>query len=364
MMLSGLEQAEREIGQMFGGRGVVLTGRGTSAITLALRSLEEKGEVLVPALVCPDVLYGVIYSGFAPRLVDVSSSDFDINPRSLEEKMTSRTRAIIAVHLFGHQCDLKSLYEVAQRRSVRVIEDSAQSVGGKYEGKLLGSFGDVTVLSFGGQKILDGGGGGAVISDDSSLLKRVREIQAGFPGRPSPATEILMRAVYLAVYSVAQRTRPISARASTALLGAMPSMLKKAYLIGPKNLDTRRIQDSLSRLNAEKELRVRNAMTYRALLTHPQVTHPPVVQDPNYYKYSVLVGNPRLRDKLVSELKARGFKASSLYWPIDAFLGPPDHTGLPNSHYVGSRIVNFPVEPRITTKEVKACATAALEILG
>jgi perosamine synthetase len=154
----------------------IATSNGTAALHLALKSLDiGKGdEVLVPTLTFAATANAVIYCNAEPVFVDSHPEYWCMDPYGLEEKITSRTKAIIPVHLYGHPCDMDPIMEVAEAHDLYVVEDAAEAHGALYKGKKVGTFGDISCYSFYGNKIITTGEGGICITNDEILRNKMR----------------------------------------------------------------------------------------------------------------------------------------------------------------------------------------------
>ena len=144
---------EEEWGNKFGYKHNAAMNSGTSADIAACASLESRGaqpgdEIISPALAFVAVGNSIRAAGFKPVFVDVEPTTMNINPDKIEEKITSKTRAIMAVHTMGKPCDMDSIMEIAKNHNLAVIEDSCESHGAQYKGKYIGSFGDIATFSF------------------------------------------------------------------------------------------------------------------------------------------------------------------------------------------------------------------------
>ncbi len=149
---------------------------GTAALHLAMLALGiGKGdEVIVPDLTFVATANSVAYTGARPVLADVSPDTWTIDPTCVEDAVTPHTKAIIAVHLYGHPCDMERILEIAREKDIKVIEDAAEAHGAKYRGQRVGALGDVGCFSFYGNKIITTGEGGMVVTNDPRLDSRVR----------------------------------------------------------------------------------------------------------------------------------------------------------------------------------------------
>lgn len=171
---------------------VVATVNGTSALQLALKAVGvEKGdEVLMPALSFVATANAASYLGAIPHFVESESEQLGVCPRALEnylkEKMQvsdgvcrnlgskRRVKALVVMHTFGHIGKMKALREICDGFGLALVEDAAEAVGSECDGHHAGHWGDVTALSFNGNKIITTGGGGAVLCHDESMAARVR----------------------------------------------------------------------------------------------------------------------------------------------------------------------------------------------
>jgi perosamine synthetase len=157
----------------------VACSSGTTAIHVALEALGigPGDEVIVPDFNLIVGVTTVMQTGARPVLVDVDAATWCIDPSRIEEKVTDRTRAILAVHMYGHPCDMDPIMAVARRHGLKVIEDAAEAHGAEYKGRRVGSLADAACFSFYGNKIITTGEGGMVMTDDADLAARVRMLR-------------------------------------------------------------------------------------------------------------------------------------------------------------------------------------------
>ncbi|HLN53759.1 MAG TPA: DegT/DnrJ/EryC1/StrS family aminotransferase [Lentimicrobium sp.] len=151
------------------------TCNATVALHLALLALGigANDEVIVPTLTYIASVNAVTYTGAKPVFADSDPITWQIDPREIRKKITSRTKAIIAVHIYGHPCDMDEIKDIARYYNIAVIEDSAESFGSQYKGRFTGSIGDIGVFSFFGNKTITTGEGGMVVSNNKKLIEKV-----------------------------------------------------------------------------------------------------------------------------------------------------------------------------------------------
>ncbi len=154
-------------------------GNGTDAIEIAIEALNfPKGsEIIIPANSFVASAEAVTRTGHKIVFCDANSDDYTINLEDVKKRITPNTAAIMAVHLYGHPCDMDPLLELAQQHNLKIIEDCAQAHGAEYKGKRVGAIGDVGCFSFYPGKNLGAyGDGGAIVSNNSELIKLCRMI--------------------------------------------------------------------------------------------------------------------------------------------------------------------------------------------
>lgn len=169
---------EREFAEYCGVKYCIGCGNGLDAITAILKGygIGAGDEVIVPAHTFIATALAVSYAGAEPVLVDVESGSFNINAELVELAITPRTKAIIAVHLYGQTSDMDKLYVVAKKHGIKLIEDAAQAHGAQYGNLKAGSLATAAAFSFYPGKNLGAlGDGGAVVTNDAELAAKVRE---------------------------------------------------------------------------------------------------------------------------------------------------------------------------------------------
>ncbi len=157
----------------------VCTSNGTTALHLALVALNigPGDEVIVPDLTFAATINAVLYVGATPVIVDVEKDRWTISPTEIRKTITDKTKAIIPVHVYGQPCDMDSIMEIAHEFDLKVIEDCAEAHGASIHGKKVGSFGDIGIFSFFGNKIITTGEGGMCVSNSAEIDERMRMLR-------------------------------------------------------------------------------------------------------------------------------------------------------------------------------------------
>lgn len=175
-----LETFERRFAQYCKARHCIGVGNGLDALHLILRAMDigPGDEVIVPSHTFIATWLAVTYAGATPVAVEPDARTFNLDPAQIEHAITPRTRAILAVHLYGQPADMDAITGIARRHGLRVIEDAAQAHGARFRGKPVGGLGDAAGFSFYPGKNLGAlGDGGAVTTQDDALAARLRELR-------------------------------------------------------------------------------------------------------------------------------------------------------------------------------------------
>lgn len=157
------------------------TSSGRSAFQLALEALElEKGrEIIFPAFTFPVIPMVAQLMGYIPVFCDVDPRTYNAGPEHIEAKLTERTGAVLATHLFGRPCPIHEIADLARSRGIRLLEDCAHACGVRVNGRQVGTFGDVGIFSFAEGKNMPCFGGGAIATADEAIADRARKILEG-----------------------------------------------------------------------------------------------------------------------------------------------------------------------------------------
>jgi len=169
-------QFEKKFAKFLGAKKAVALQSGTAALHMSLleAGIGDGDEVIVPCLTFVATVNPVLYVGAKPVLADVSPDTWNIQPEEIESHITTKTKAIIPVHLFGTCCDMGRIMEIAQKYNLVVIEDSTESLGVSFKGKQTGMFGNFGCFSFNGNKLITTGGGGMIVSEDEKKIEHIR----------------------------------------------------------------------------------------------------------------------------------------------------------------------------------------------
>lgn len=173
---------EAEVAAIHGCKYGLMCNSGTSALQIALAALkeahgwEDEDEILVPAITFIATSNVVLYNGLKPVFVDVDPQYYTIDPAKIEERITSRTRAIMPVHIAGQPCDMEPILEIARSHNLRIVEDSAETMFVHDKGHPVGSFGDVGCFSTYAAHMISTGVGGLCTTNDPELIITLKSL--------------------------------------------------------------------------------------------------------------------------------------------------------------------------------------------
>ena len=172
-------QFEEMFAAFCGVRYAIATSSGTTALHLALLALGigPGDEVVVPTLTFIATANAVTYTGARPVFVDSEPVTWNIDPERVEHAITSHTKAIIPVHLYGHPANMGPILDIARRHGLAVIEDAAEAHGACYKGRRVGGLGDIGCFSFYGNKIITTGEGGMVVTGRADLAEKIHMLR-------------------------------------------------------------------------------------------------------------------------------------------------------------------------------------------
>ena len=174
---------EKEWGKLFDYRYNVSMDNGTSADIAACMTLYDLGakrgdEIIAPALAFAAVGNSILAAGFKPVFVDVERKTLNINLDKIEEKITPKTKAIMAVHTMGKPCGMDTILDIAKKNNLHVIEDCCEAYGARYNGKFVGGMGDMSTFSFYAAHLVCCGEGGMVSTNNEELLYLLKSIKS------------------------------------------------------------------------------------------------------------------------------------------------------------------------------------------
>jgi dTDP-4-amino-4,6-dideoxygalactose transaminase len=317
---------ERTIGELLGTQHVLLTTSCTSALHIAalLCDIEPGDEVVMPAYCGAAAANAFLSVGARLVFVDVEADTLNIDMAQVEASLTDRTRAILPRHYFGTACDMGSLLELTENRSIRVIEDVAEGFGARYRGKALGTIGDFGAFSFHETKDLICGEGGALVINDRAKYERAEIIREKGTNRRQFFRGQVDKYTWVDVGS-----------------SYVPSDLLAAFLAAQLE-HVHEIQEQKRSLY-ELYLGALSPLADRGLIRFQTI--PPGCQT-NHHGFFLLVQSEQVRKALLAHLSSKGISAVFHFTPLhESVMGRGLGAGsamLPVTEEISRRIVRLP----------------------
>lgn len=320
-----VEEFENSFAKYCHTKYAVAVANGTCALYLALLALgiKEGDEVITTPFTFIASSNAILYTGAKPVLVDIDPKTFNIDPDKLKQNLTSKTRAILPVHLYGLPADMDKILKIAKKHKLYVLEDAAQAHGAKIGNQMVGSFGDLAAFSFYPTKNMTTGEGGMITTNNDNLAKMIRKL----------------------------RNHGMEVRYHHDILGFNFRMTNIAAAIGI-------IQ--LKKLKNFNKQRVENARFLTKQLSKIKEIETPFIP-PGYthvfHQYTILVkGGKEKREKLIEYLSKNGV-GSMIYYPIPVHkqkfmlpLYPNLH--LKNAETAADQVLSLPIHPAVKKEDL------------
>ncbi|WP_375267704.1 DegT/DnrJ/EryC1/StrS family aminotransferase [Phenylobacterium sp.] len=331
-----LDAFEAAFAERCGVRHAIATNNGTTALHLALLGLGigPGDEVIVPDLTYIASANAVRYCGATPVFVDNERWTMNLDPALVTAKVTSQTRAIMPVHLYGHPVDMDPILALSEQHNLLVVEDAAEAVGARYKGRPVGGLGNCATFSFFGNKIITTGEGGMVTTNDDALAERLRLLRS-------------------------QGMDP-KRRYWFPVVGYNYRMTNLAAAIGLAQLE---------RIDAHLAARRHVAQGYDARLKRleDQVIRPVCEPwaDHVYWMYTILLREPGRRDAVMAAMAKAGVETRPVFHPMHTLPPYFEADGYyPNADWCAGRGINLPTHGGLTEADLDRVVTALEEALA
>lgn len=316
-----INRFERGFADFIGAEHATTVSNGTVAIHLALEALGigPGDEVIVPTLTYIASVNTILQTGATPVFVDSLESTWQIDPEDVKRKISPKTKAVMAVHLYGLPCDMDPLVAICKEHQILLVEDCAEAFGSSYKGQHAGTFGDIATFSFFGNKTITTGEGGMVVAKNKDILEKAYHLKNQ---GVSPAREYWHDRV---AYNY--RMTNICAAIGLAQLENAPEILEKK----------RRIAEWY-----------RQDLEGLPLKTHDE--QPDTVH--SFWMCSIAVDDAGNRSDLRSKLKNEGIETRPLFFPAHTMPHCAVDGHYPVAESIGARGINLPSYPGLKREDV------------
>jgi perosamine synthetase len=309
---------EDTIGSFIGVNHAAAVNSGSAALHLALLALGmgENAEVIVPSYVCTALLHAVKYVRATPVLADIDPHTYNITAETIKTVITPKTQAVIVPHMFGLPADIKAIVALG----IPIVEDCAHSVGASVDGRYVGSFGAVSILSFYATKMLGAGEGGMVLTHNRELIEAVRDLRD---------------------YDEKETYRV-------------------RYNYKMTDIQAALIESRFKKFSSCIDKRNEVAAFYTSALEGIKVTLPvvPKGRKHGWYRYVIQLEDP---SSFMDEMEKKGIACRRpVFKPLHWYLSVP---GCPVTDKVWERAVSIPIYPSLSLDDAQRVSTAIKKIL-
>jgi len=309
---------------------------GTVTLHLALLAMgiKEGDEVIVPTLTYIATANAVRYCNATPVFADCLPDTWNIDPEDIEKKITEKTKCIIPVHLYGNPCNMDAIMDIAKRHNLYVLEDAAESHGATFNGKKVGSIGDIGTFSFFGNKIITTGEGGMITTDNDEFAEIMRSLkgQGMDPDRRYWFNRI----------------------------GYNYRMTNVEAAIGLAQLEN--IDRHLAERKRVADLYIKILREHQDCITFQEITS----NSKNvWWMFSVLLNKDIDRDKLIKDLYTDGIETRPLFYPMHVM--PPyldENAGCPMSEDIAFRGINLPTHSQLSEEDIVYICECLIKRIG
>ncbi|MBQ9364753.1 MAG: DegT/DnrJ/EryC1/StrS family aminotransferase [Schwartzia sp.] len=310
------DKLAKKLEEYLGVSNVTLFVNGHSALDVVFKAMNLTGEVITTPFTFASTTHAIVMNGLTPIFADIKPSDCTIDEEQAESLITPRTSAIVAVHVYGCPCNVSALADIARRHHLKLIYDAAHAFGVKVDGKGIGSFGDVSMMSFHATKVFNTIEGGALLYDDASYT-RIFNLYKNF-GITGPE--------HVEAVGLNAKMNEFQAAMGLAVLPHVDEEIKKrkalteAYRSGLKGIPGIRFLGDMK--NVE----------------HNYAYFPIFVDESEY---------GRTRDELFEALGEQNVFPRKYFYPItsdfECFKGRYDYLALPNARYAADHVMTLPL---------------------
>ena len=320
-----IERLEEAFARAIGTKYAVACSSGTAALTIALRALGigEGDEVIVPEFTMVASAWAVTYTGAKPVFVDCGD-DLNIDVSLIEAAITSNTRAIMPVHIYGRPCAMKEIKRLAYKHNLYIVEDACEAHGADIDGRKVGSFGDMGCFSFYGNKIITTGEGGMVVTHDKSLMEKMKMLR--------DHGQDPKRRYYHPVIGFYYRLTNIQAALGCAQLERIEEFIRKKRTI---------------------------AHYYTRLLSSISGIKTPVEKEwarSVFWMYSILIekDSGKTRDQVMHLLEREGIETRPFFIPLHTLPFYRTKEQFPNATYLSHSGLNLPSSVTLKEEQIRS----------
>lgn len=330
-------QFEKAMAHYVGVEHAIAVSSGTAALHLIVKALDigQGDEVLVPSFTFAASVNAFLYEGAIPVFIDIEADTYNLDPNDIERKITARTRAIMAVDVFGHPAEWDEILRIADNSGLKIIDDSCEALGAEYKGRKLGQFGQAAAFAFYPNKQMTTGEGGIIVTNDERIARLCNSLRNQGRGE-------------------------MGAWLEHDRVGYNYRMDEMSAALGVSQL--KRIEEFLSK-------RERVARSYTESFRKFDWVSPPVVKPDvrmSWFVYVVTLAEGLNRDQIIPAMEAQGIPIRGYFSPIHLQPYIRERFGtraseLPVTEAMASRTIALPFHNNLSQPEIERVVSALAE---
>lgn len=322
-----VKEFESELKEMLQLDNLLFVTNGTIAIQIAIKGLALKGEIITTPFSYVATTSSIVWESCTPVFADIDKNSLNIDPKLIEEKITKKTSAILATHVYGNPCDLEAIQEIADKHSLSVIYDAAHALGVQYNGKSVFKYGDVSTCSLHATKLLHTGEGGLVITKNEDILSKMVKVHNFGHDGPEKFSNL----------GINGKNSELHAAMGLANLKYLAEIIEKRKLLSEK------YDDYFRNTQIKKPKWNENATK-------------------NYSYYPVIFQTQTELESVIMKLEKKNIFGRRYFYPSLAKCLPyVKHQDLKIADDIASRVFCLPLFYDLSVKEVKLIASTILE---
>ncbi len=332
-----VKRLEEELKAYLNLKNLILVTNGTLALQLILKGLELKGEIITTPFTFVATTNAILLEKLTPVFADIDQQTFNIDPKDVERKITKKTSAILAVHVYGNPCYIEELQEIASKHNLKVIYDSAHAFGVEYKNKSVVNYGDASTLSFHATKIFNTIEGGAIITKNEQIIENL----------------------------VLLRNHGIKSEEEIIIPGTNAKMNEFQAAMGLCN-----IEEVKGNIAAREKIYMHYKEELRCL---PNVQFQKIIASKyNYSYFPIILESKKKRDHVYNELLKKEIKTRKYFYPLTINsryfekkkIRGSEENSLEVSKSISDRVLCLPLYPDLEKEKIDYIIKNLNELLG
>lgn len=314
------QELEHKLSEYLGVRNIILVSNGTLALQVSYKLLNLSGDVLTTPFSFVATTSSICWEGLNPIFVDIDKDNINIDVNKIEQNITEKTTAIVAVHVFGNICNVEKIEYIANKHNLKVIYDGAHAFGVNYKGKSALEYGDLTTLSFHSTKVFHSIEGGAIIIKDDELYKKAKlMINFGIPGPDEVLT-----------LGINAKMNEFQSAMGLCVLDDIEEILKARKYVYDSYMD------KLSNISNIKLQTINEHLTQ------------------NYGYFPIILENEEILTNIIIELNKENIFPRRYFYPsLDTLPYIKNKFDVPISNYISKRILCLPIFEGLSERNVQ-----------